>query len=437
MRTRALDYFVKEYYAGRIDTIPIQIELEPDYFPDLREELRASGLEIRQEVSIRDINIISTVAVPDQIDHIEALKFVKLLHHDPERTIPNPLGQGWGLPEMAGADLRVFRIRDMVVDGIMGRMGISRLPRERMKNWIGTYESRKVIGADIAEAEGYTGKGVALAVADTGVFPLHRQLRGKQLEVYSVLPARYPDSCGHGHWCVSSIIGSDYTSLGIRCKGVAPDVNMISIKTLYTPMGTGRDSDVLKSIQIAYEKGAKIVSMSLGGEPGPEPELSPTVRAINELSLEGIIFCVAAGNSGDEPDTIGSPGIAENALTCGAYSITDDDVSYFSSRGPAFGKPDCVGPGGGRALKESKPDEYIYSGTAPGSWLDIITDGMSNGFSPMHGTSMWTPEAAGLIALAVQAGLIDTVFDVKDKLAALGAYDPNWGRGMLTWDVML
>src|SRR5205807_989876 len=87
--------------------------------------------------------------------------------------------------------------------------------------------------------------------------------------------------------------------------------------------------------------------LSLGGPGDPHDPLS---REVDALTAEGILVCVAAGNSGPGPSTIGSPGCAAGAITVGAID-KDRRITDYSSRGPVAGlrahKPDVVAVGGG------------------------------------------------------------------------------------------
>jgi subtilisin family serine protease len=150
---------------------------------------------------------------------------------------------------------------------------------------------------------------------------------------------------------------------------------------------------------------------------------------------------IAAGNAGPKRATVGCPGSAPDALTVGSFSILDEGkVASFSSRGPAPWagiKPDCVAPGGGRALSSSKPSEYIYSGTSPGALLDAINDKIQNGYTPIAGTSMATPHVAGLMALWLQKGKVQTSMDVKKILKGKGVpKDNNKGYGTIYYELV-
>ncbi|PNB40172.1 serine protease, partial [Pseudomonas sp. GW456-E7] len=63
-----------------------------------------------------------------------------------------------------------------------------------------------------------------------------------------------------------------------------------------------------------------IISMSLGGDAlrYENEQEDPLVRAVEEAWNAGIVVCVAAGNSGPDPQTISSPGVSEKVITVGA-----------------------------------------------------------------------------------------------------------------------
>src|SRR5205085_644581 len=77
----------------------------------------------------------------------------------------------------------------------------------------------------------------------------------------------------------------------------------------------------------------EVVNLSLGG---PGDAHDPLSREVDALTAEGILVCVAAGNSGPGPSTIGSPGCAAGAITVGAID-QDRRITDYSSRGPVAG----------------------------------------------------------------------------------------------------
>ncbi|KQL42404.1 peptidase [Bacillus sp. FJAT-25509] len=243
-------------------------------------------------------------------------------------------------------------------------------------------ESVPQIGAPAAWESGFTGKGVKVAVLDTGVDPNHPDLKNQIDEVKSFVPGQTADDAdGHGTHVASTVLGTGAASGG-KYKGVAPEARLLVGKVLDNS-GSGYDSWIIDGMEWAAHK-AKIVSMSLGG--GASDGTDPLSQAVNRLSEEtGALFVIAAGNSGAE-GTIASPGAADAALTIGAVDKADK-IAYFSSKGPRKDmglKPDLSAPGVGIVAAKSG----LISGS--GSYMSE------------SGTSMATPHVAGAAAILLQ-----------------------------------
>ncbi|WP_176929812.1 S8 family serine peptidase [Lentzea albidocapillata] len=238
------------------------------------------------------------------------------------------------------------------------------------------------IGAPAAWQAGVTGKGVKVAVLDTGVDQSHPDLVGREIAEKNFTEAPDTnDTVGHGTHVAATIAGN-----GAKYKGVAPDAHLLDGKVC-SDAGCP-ESAILAGVHWAVEQGADIVNMSLGGE--DQPGIDPMEETVNRLSQEkGVLFVVAAGNSGDEPRTIDSPGSAEMALTVGAVDRADG-IAPFSSRGPTSGdgsiKPDITAPGVDIVAARSK-----HAGSLG-----------SEDHVAMTGTSMATPHVAGAAALLKQ-----------------------------------
>lgn len=165
----------------------------------------------------------------------------------------------------------------------------------------------------------YTGKGVDVAVIDTGVDYTHPDLKqnfikGKDLVDLDDDPMETTAEEGlatsHGTH-VAGIIGAN----GIL-KGVSPDVNIYAYRAL-GPGGIGTTVQILAALEEAVKDGVDIINLSLGNSiNGPD---YPTSKAVNEAAKRGIAVVVASGNEGPDNWTIGSPATATNALTVGAY----------------------------------------------------------------------------------------------------------------------
>lgn len=267
--------------------------------------------------------------------------------------------------------------------------------------------STKQIGAPQAWQAGVTGKGVKVAVLDTGVDEKHPDLQGKQVAEKNFTDSPdNTDEVGHGTHVASTI-----ASKGERYRGVAPDAEILDGKVCQP--GGCQDSAILGGMQWAADQGASVVNMSLGG--GDTPEIDPIEEAVNRISREtGALFVIAAGNSG-RPETIGSPGSAESALTVGAVD-RNDGIAPFSSRGPA-------------ADGAVKPDV-----TAPGVGI-VAAEAGTQGHVAMDGTSMATPHVAGVVALLKQqhpdwtgSRLKATVMAAAKANPSLTAFDQGAGR---------
>ncbi|MGW0875970.1 S8 family peptidase [Streptomyces sp. NPDC002740] len=262
------------------------------------------------------------------------------------------------------------------------------------------------IGAPEVWKSGYDGKDVKVAVLDTGVDAGHPDLAGKIVESTSFVPGQaVQDGHGHGTHVASTIVGSGAASDGRR-KGVAPGAELLVGKVLGND-GRGQDSWIIAGMEWAAHSGAKIVSMSLGGTAsGPSDVLSETV---DELSAStGALFVIAAGNSGPSEQTIGTPGIADSALTVGAVDKSDK-LASFSSRGPRIGdyavKPEITAPGA--AITAARAAGTSMPGSTP----------VDDHYTTASGTSMATPHVAGAAALVAQAHPDWTGQQIKQALA--------------------
>ncbi|WP_460335703.1 S8 family serine peptidase [Actinoallomurus acanthiterrae] len=246
------------------------------------------------------------------------------------------------------------------------------------------------IGAPAAWKAGATGKGVKVAVLDTGVDATHPDLKGQiaEQENFATGSTDTVDRFGHGTHVAATIAGTGAAANGER-KGVAPDSQLLVGKVLGDD-GQGYESDVIKGMEWGASK-AKIVSMSLGSsvDDTPDPDSDPVAKAADDLTAQyGTLFVVAAGNDGDYGDnTIGSPGIAPSALTVGAVD-GKDTLASFSSRGGVLLKPDIAAPGVDIVAARA-------AGTTMGSPVDAT-------YTAASGTSMATPHVAGAAADLLQ-----------------------------------
>ncbi|WP_369657873.1 S8 family serine peptidase [Streptomyces sp. RPA4-2] len=248
-------------------------------------------------------------------------------------------------------------------------------------------ESVPLIGAPEAWKDGYTGKGVKVAVLDTGIDVNHPDFAGVIDGTTSFVPGEgVTDVNGHGTHVASTIVGSGAASGGDN-KGVAPGADLFVGKVLGGAEGSGQDSWVMAGMQWAAESGADVVNMSLGDSyptDGSDP-MSQTVDALSEQY--GTLFVIAAGNAG--PESISAPGAAASALTVAATD-KQDQLASFSSTGPlAYSggmKPDIAAPGVDITAARSQD----------------MTDGGEGLYRTLSGTSMATPHVVGAAAILAQ-----------------------------------
>ncbi|WP_411082004.1 S8 family peptidase [Streptomyces sp. cmx-18-6] len=284
------------------------------------------------------------------------------------------------------------------------------------------------IGTQAAWNAGYTGKGVKIAVLDTGVDATHADLKGKVVAAKNFTKSPdLKDRIGHGTHVASIAAGTGARSGG-KFKGVAPDATLLAGKVLGDD-GFGDDSGILAGMEWAVAQGADIVNLSLGGL--DTPEVDALEAGVNKLSAgKGVLFAIAAGNEGDEAGTVGSPGSADAALTVGAVDVKDK-LADFSSRGPRVGdggvKPDVTAPG-----------VDITAASAPGSEIAKEVGEKPAGYTTISGTSMATPHVAGAAALLKQQHPEWTYTQLKSVLAASakpGPYNPfQQGVGRISVD---
>ncbi|QHA09855.1 S8 family serine peptidase [Streptomyces broussonetiae] len=282
------------------------------------------------------------------------------------------------------------------------------------------------IGAPVAWKAGYTGKGVKVAVLDTGVDTRHPDLKDQVIESRNFSGAKdATDHFGHGTHVASIVAGTGAKSGG-KYTGVAPGAKILNGKVL-DDSGSGDDSGILAGMEWAAAQGASVVNLSLGGT--DSPGIDPLEAEVDKLSAEkGILFAIAAGNDG--PDSIGSPGSADAALTVGAVD-KKDRLADFSSTGPRVGdgaiKPDVTAPG-----------VDITAAAAKGSVIDQEVGEKPEGYLTLSGTSMATPHVAGAAAILKQEHPDWGYAELKGALtgsARGGAYTPfQQGSGRIAVD---
>lgn len=252
-----------------------------------------------------------------------------------------------------------------------------------------------------------TGRGVAVAVLDTGIYP-HIDFDNRIIAFKDILnhKTRMYDDNSHGTHIASVIAGSGRASGG-RYKGIAPQAEIVAVKIL-SSAGTGNSIDAVNGIEwilnVSKKYGIRIVNISIGTTDSIyDTEESILIKAVEALWDEGIVVVAAAGNNGPGEGTVTAPGISRKIITVGAYDEMPIKSSYgrikkyYSGHGPT---KECI----------MKPEIVAKGG-------DII--GCKNrkyGYQAKSGTSMAVPYISGMIARLLEKYPDMTPKDVKLRL---------------------
>ena len=229
----------------------------------------------------------------------------------------------------------------------------------------------------------YSGRGVTVAVIDTGIYPhldflLMRNRIAAFKDCIAGKETPYDDN-GHGTAVCGVIAGNGAMSCG-RGRAAAYKASLAVVKAI-DAKGEGNALHILEGMQWIYSNRRKynirVVNMSFGSRPLGAGD--PLVLGAEALWRCGITVVASAGNLGPEGSTILPPAVSPSVVTVGGAS--GGSAAAFSSRGPAgaFRKPDLLAPA-----------ENVRS-TAPGAY------GLNTG------TSMAAPQIAALSALAYEA----------------------------------
>jgi len=273
----------------------------------------------------------------------------------------------------------------------------------RLDQIVNTYNF--TIGADRAWAEGITGRGVTVAVVDSGV-QYHPDLLRSILLGWSIFATGLPahvDQYGHGTH-VAGIIAGDGTFSGGKYVGIAPDAKILPVRVC-DATGASSESSLVAGLQWVYYSrrlyNIRVVNVSLNSNSLISYHESPLDAALEILWFNRIVVVVSAGNSrgvvyppANDPFVITVGAVDEH----GTRTPADDTIAPFSGYGTTpegFSKPDLVAPGvnivstlsyTGCRLSREHPDHRV--GTR---------------YFRLSGTSMAAAVTSGAVALLLQA----------------------------------
>ena len=304
--------------------------------------------------------------------------------------------------------------------------------------------------ANSAWSAGFKGKGINIAILDTGVDDGHPSLDDMDDNPSTNDPKfvagfdatasprieTNPDDDNTHYWnnytCVKADIfhGTHVASIalgtggGTDSIGVAPEAKLIDVKVLNS-CARGKSSNIIAGIEWCIKNrntawtaqtpdyyGIDVLNLSLGGSASDGQDALS--RAVNKAVKMGLVVVCAVGNDG-LANHICTPAAADGAIAVGSVNDmgtinrNDDVMSSFSNRGPRHSDGDSD------QMDELKPDVTAYgSFIRSASGVDPGQNG--SGFHELSGTSMAAPHVAGVCALILQAHPQFLPHDVKNVL---------------------
>ena len=231
--------------------------------------------------------------------------------------------------------------------------------------------------------QGRTGKGVRVAVVDSGIDTEHPDLKGKvkqSVEIQRVdghfefLPSTSGDQAGHGTACAGII------------TSVAPDVDLYSVKVL-GPQGSGSGKMFLLGLDYAIQQKFDVINLSLGTT--KRDYFAPVHDLLDRAYHAGCIVVAAANNLPDPS----YPSIFTSSCVSVVKHSGDDPFNFGYRRGQVI---EIVAPG-----------------------VEVKTTWPGGGYRQLTGNSFACPYITGIIALIKEAYPDLTPFQVKSILYAL------------------
>jgi hypothetical protein len=291
--------------------------------------------------------------------------------------------------------------------------------------------AQEVTGAAEMWNDGITGRGVDVALIDSGVVPVNglrvpgKVVNGADLSFESQSESlRYLDSYGHGTHMAGIIVGRDDAAPEMVQKGdnknflgMAPGARLVNVKVA-DANGVTDVSQVIAAIDWVVEHrrdeglNIRVLNLSFGTDGTQDYVLDPLAYAAEVAWRKGIVVVVAGGNGGYGSAKLNNPAYDPYVLAVGAaagngtYDIADDTIPSFSSCGSQGRSPDLVAPG-----------KSVVSLRNPGSTADSDnpTGRVGDRFFKGSGTSQAAAVVSGAAAL-----LIDQRPNIKpDQVKAL------------------
>jgi subtilisin len=231
----------------------------------------------------------------------------------------------------------------------------------------------------------YSGRGIRVAILDSGLQLAHPDFLGRAIISRSFVPGlSAADVNGHGTFCAGVACGPERPCEGPR-YGIAFGADLYVARVLDDEAG-GTDGNVLAGIDWAVRNGCAVISMSLGSPVAVEDSYAQLYEQVAARALAaGSLLLAPAGNESQRPELIAAVQQPANCPSIVAVGAVDQTlgVAPFSNGGHA-GSAARVGV------------------VAPGIAIHSAAPGTSR-YQTGSGTSMATPFVAGVAALLAEA----------------------------------
>jgi serine protease AprX len=298
----------------------------------------------------------------------------------------------------------------------------------------------------------FTGRGVTVALIDTGLDGTHSDFAGRvaqnvKLADTQSAPAgfNYPvnteglpntdQAYGHGTFVAGTIAGSGTRSAG-KYQGVAPGARLVGLSA-----GDLTLSFVLTGFDYLLERGAslgvRVVNCSFSANTAFDVN-DPVNVATKMLTDSGVAVVFSAGNTGSGLNTLNPYAVAPWVISVGATDA-NGKLADFSSRG-SFGsslfRPTLVAPGVAVVAPRSATSATGALGLATGGDLAQLSPSETPYYTTASGTSFSAPQVAGTVALMLEANPHLAPAQIKDILQRTATPLPSYyvhevGAGML------
>ncbi|MBQ7581560.1 MAG: S8 family serine peptidase, partial [Lachnospiraceae bacterium] len=226
---------------------------------------------------------------------------------------------------------------------------------------------------------GYTGRGVTVAVIDTGARADHEDMNIDSNNRYeyngsTLVQGSITDEHGHGTHCVGSVGAKSNNGKG--GAGIAPDATMIAVNATYSTSRQTLSGDaIVQGIFKATERGADVISLSLGGKYYPVD----MHEAVEDAYAHGVAVFCASGNDGS--NVVIYPAQFDHAIAVGAVDRNNKRIDF-----------------------SNQSAKVRYSGPGVETYAPGIKS--TSEYVAKSGTSMATPCVAGAAALILSSGKV-------------------------------